>query len=210
MLLLVPACGLSLFLLLPACGLTLLLLVPAWDSLCSYLSLHVDSACSYLWLLGLNQSGFKRWGTSLGLVVQRQRQKVYQNGFGPHIWCKVFTCLILMQVCKQAVFSVSRLKKQGKINKLNYGVTLYCHFQQFQYTRLMLKLLFIYLGRGLQISAFLYIFLIFLRWVLKLNKSINKLGRAEPHSRFPLSFPLISPWELLSHMLHALRSYLDL
>jgi hypothetical protein len=53
-LLLVPACGLSLILLLPASGLTLLLLVPARDSLCSYLSLHVDSDWSYLWLLGLN------------------------------------------------------------------------------------------------------------------------------------------------------------
>ena len=40
-------CAYSLLLLLPACGLTLILLVPAWDSLWSYLSLHEDSDCSY-------------------------------------------------------------------------------------------------------------------------------------------------------------------
>ena len=37
-----------------------------------------------------------------------------------------------------------------------------------------------------------------------------KLGWAEPHSRFSRCFTLFPPLELLSHILHALRSYLDL
>jgi hypothetical protein len=39
-----------------------------------------------------------------------------------------------------------------------------------------------------------------------LHKSINrnKLGWAEPHSRFPLSFPLISPSELFSLILYSM------
>ena len=42
--------------------------------------------------------------------------------------------------------------------------------------------------------------------VLLSNRLGNKLGWAEPHSRFTLSFPLISPWKLTSWNLHALRS----